>query len=549
MARYDVVLIHPPSLYDFRKKIWFPGPIDRTVPNYTAVFLMFPIGLISIGSYLQEHGIRTKVVNIAEKMVIDRDLDIERFLQELESQIYGIDLHWSVHSQGAVKITEICKKHHPDSTVVVGGLTATCFDGEIVSEFRSIDCVVRGEAEEPLLQLAENIGKTDDFRRTPNLTFLDKRGRVVRNRSLKPVESLDHYDFTRLDIVEPNMRTLTSPYTGSRLWNLPICRGCVFDCATCGGSNYSYRKLLNREKPAFRSPQKLHEDLMILDEQGVSQVFLFQDPRIGGDKYVKQILDILKGSRWSSIKSIGMELFTPADRSFIKSIVEARIADYVGLSISPESGTEYTRRMHGRDYSNDELLSTCEYCRELNIPLGVFFLAGVGYETSETLQQMWKLWNEIFSVEKRIKGRYRIYVDCGPMIFLDPGSLAFDFPERYGYKLRFKNFRDYFQAMDLPHWSQWISYETVNMSGLDLANSILESLDVLLRLKREHGRITEKEYGREKLILDLDKIFVSDFVEIMKLEKPNERNARVKELAEIAKDPLLSLSYIQTQGK
>lgn len=176
-------------------------------------------------------------------------------------------------------------------------------------------------------------------------------------------------------------------------------------------------------------------------------------------------------------------------------------------------------------------------------------MIGLGNETFETIKEMWKLWEKLYSMENGSKERYRIFPDFGPMIFLDPGSLAFDNPGKYGYKLRFKRFQDYYKAMSYPHWSQWISYETNNMSHLDIAYTILKSAGRLLEYKRRFGRITEDEYKREKLRLELDKIFVKEFDEIMKIEDKEERNNRIKELAEIAKDPLLSLSYILTESE
>jgi len=549
LASYDVVLIHPPSLYDFRREIWFPGPIARTVPNYTPVFMMFPIGLISIGAYLQDQGVKVKIFNLAEKMATDKDFNAEQFLQGLDSKVYAIDLHWAIHSQGAIKVAEICKNYHPDSKIILGGLTATCFAEEIVSSFPFVDCVIRGEGEEPLFRLINNIEKTDVLRQTPNLTFLDRERGIARTETLPVLDDIDSLDFTRLELVEPNARTLTSPIFKTRLWNLPICRGCTLNCATCGGSSYSYKKLMNRYSPAFRSPKKLLEDFTILDKERVDSIFLFQDPRLGGEKYVRQLLDTLKGSRWSHIRNVGLELFYPADRSFIRYLSENKPAENVGLSISPESGVDSVRRVHGRNYSNGDLLRTCQYCRELNVPLGVFFMIGLGHETFKTMRQMWSIWKKIGSIEKKVKGRYRIFTDFGPMIFLDPGSLAFDYPERYGYKLKFKRFNDYYRAMRSPHWMHWISYETLDMRTLDLANSIIESSEKLLDIKKEHSMITEKEHKQGKLLVDLDRIFVSEFDEIMKIEDPDKRNKRIRELFEISKDPLLSLSYVLTQSK
>ncbi|MEM2123526.1 MAG: radical SAM protein [Candidatus Bathyarchaeia archaeon] len=549
MAEYDVVLIHPPSFYDFRRGPWFPGPIDRTVPNYTPAFIMFPIGLISMGAYIQDNGFKVKIINLAEKMIVEKDFDVEHFLRGLNSKIYAVDLHWAVHSQGAIMIAQICKKHHPDSKVILGGLTATCFADELVSSFNFIDCVVRGEGEEPLLRLVESFNDSKVFHQIPNLTFLDKNGEIARTESLEVFDSIDSLDFTRLDLVEPVNRTITSVFYRSKLWNIPICRGCTLSCVTCGGSSYSYQRLMNRSTPAFRSPEKILEDLMILDEKKIGSIFLFQDPRLGGEKYVRQLFEVLKGEKWSSITSIGIELFHPAGKSFIRYLSENKPADHIGLSISPESGLESVRRSQGREYSNDELLKTCRYCREYDVPIGIFYMIALGNETFETIRETWKLWKKIYSLEDRLSRRPRIFQDFGPMIFLDPGSLAFDHPERYGYKLRFKKFQDYYSAMNSPHWSQWISYETKNLSRQDVAYMILKSAEKLLEYKKIFGRIREKEYENEKLILNLDKIFIREFDELMKMEDEEDRNNRIRELAEISKDPLLSLSYILTEDE
>jgi hypothetical protein len=48
---YDLVLLHPPTVYDFRKEMLFTGPISDVVPS-SPVFEMYPIGLTSIGDYL-----------------------------------------------------------------------------------------------------------------------------------------------------------------------------------------------------------------------------------------------------------------------------------------------------------------------------------------------------------------------------------------------------------------------------------------------------------------------------------------------------------------
>lgn len=548
---YDVVLIHPPSFYDFRKRIWFPGPIANTVATYTPVFIMFPVGLISMGSYLEDRGLKVKIFNLAERMLVDKNFDAEAFLQKLNSDIYGIDLHWAVHSQGAIKIAEICKKYHPESLVVLGGFTATYFADEIVKNFNFIDCIVNGEGEEPIFKLFINsrtFSRLDAFYQTPNLTFFDKtQKKVIKTNYQKVRDNLDSFDFTRLQLVEPNARTLTSSISKEKVWMLPICRGCLLNCAICGGSSYSYKKLMNRDKPAFRSPKKLLEDFMILDELGINSIFLFQDIRLGGRKYVEQLLNTLNGSKWSHIKNVGLELFYPASVSHIKELSGKRPAEYIGISISPESGDETIRKIYGRAYSNEALLKTCEHCKRENVPLGVFFTTGLGHETLESIKITWSIWEKIGSIEKEVKTRSRIFVEVGSMILLDPGSLAFNYPNKYGYKLRFKNFYEYYQAMQKsPFWTHWISYETVNFNAQQLANLMMESEEKMLEYKRKYDIITDYMYKMRRMYIELEKIFISEYDKILKIPDSMEYNSRIKELAEISKDPILAWSYVLT---
>lgn len=550
MREFDIVFIHPPAIYDFRKKAILPGPIARTVPIYTHMFIMLPIGMISMASYLEERGLKVRVFNLAEKMLIEKTLDVEAFLGGLKSRIYAIDLHWCVHSQGAIEIARICKALHPDSVVVLGGLTATCFAEEIAREFSFIDVVVKGEAEYALHDLFLNLekyGRKEAFKKTPNLTFRDSDGRIISTNMRDVVSTLDQFEFTRLDLVEPITRTLTSPFTGSKLWNLPVCRGCTENCVTCGGSKLSYLRLLNRDTPAFRSPQRLLEDFMKLDELGVKSIFLFQDPRIGGETYVNELLKTFKGMKWSNIRNVGIELFWPASRSYLESLKKSNIAENVGLSISPESAVDYIRFAHGRCYSTSDLMKTIIYSKELNIPIGVFFMLCLAHETHETIRDAWLLWEKILSLNFiQCKTSSKISVDFGPMILLDPGSKAFFYPEAHGYKILFNNFLELYKNLNNFHWKFWINYETFNMNKSEIGRVILDSWEALSTIRWKLGFLTDREYELEMLRIKFEKTIFKKIDEVV-FRRPEESEEIAKELVEISRDPFLTWSYIITE--
>ncbi len=256
---YDAVLIHPPAIHDFRKKAIFPGPIAYTVGGSTVQFIMPPVGMLSIADFLDRNGYRVVVDNLGERMVSSASFDVEKYIQNLSAKVYSIGLHWCVHSQGAVEIARLCKRLHPEAMVVLGGLTATVFHEEILRKYPFVDAVIRGEAEKPFLSLMRALEDRQDLINVPNLTFRDQAGGIVSVPLMKPDVDLDDYEFTRLDLLEPKRSIFTPGMYPS--WVIPVCRGCTHNCVSCGGSAYSYRTYLGRDKPAFRSPEKIAEDL------------------------------------------------------------------------------------------------------------------------------------------------------------------------------------------------------------------------------------------------------------------------------------------------
>jgi hypothetical protein len=100
VSQPELVLLHAPSNYDFRKRSIVYGPISDVIPS-TPIFEMYPIGFISIAGHLEKAGIRTRIVNIANRMLTEPSFDVERFLSKLHPLAFGIDLHWLPHAQGS----------------------------------------------------------------------------------------------------------------------------------------------------------------------------------------------------------------------------------------------------------------------------------------------------------------------------------------------------------------------------------------------------------------------------------------------------------------
>lgn len=529
MPSYDVILIHPPAIYDFRHTPLFPGAMGRT-PE-AVQFNKVPIGMLSMAEYLDRHGYRVIVDNVCDRMISIPDFDVEQHLRELDAPIIGVGLSFQQHAPGALALARLCKEMHPSSLVIMGGLTATCFHKEIIEKYSFVDAVVRAEAERPLLELVRSCERDGRLGASPNLTYRSADGRVVVNPLLEASQDLDDFEFTRLDLLEPK----TSVYIPGSVnrWSLVVCRGCAYDCAICGGSAYSYRKNFGMSRPAFRSPAKVVADIQKLVDQDVRFIGLYQDPRVAGRAYWEELRDLLIQEK-PRFERLSLDLLAPADEAFIRDV--ASISRRVILHFCPDTGSNAVRHLLGRRYDNDQILETVKLCLKYRIPMTNFFSVGLAGETESEMHETWELWAQLDALNQEAlrQGNFMDIEDqvaiggqvMGPIV-LDPGSRAFDQPESCGYKLLYKNLERYVEALSQPSWHQWLNYETQYLSKASIVDMIQRSLDFVIDQREITGFYSSAEAHYERCHLEADRVVVEAIDETMALPDPRQREARI----------------------
>src|SRR5688572_20985701 len=108
-AHDDVILIHAPSVFDFRERSVEFGPISDVIPS-SPVFEMYPVGFLTMAAYLRSRGYRVRIVNLALRMMRSRRFRPEKFLRKLKPALFGIDLHWLPHAHGATELAALLKR-------------------------------------------------------------------------------------------------------------------------------------------------------------------------------------------------------------------------------------------------------------------------------------------------------------------------------------------------------------------------------------------------------------------------------------------------------
>ena len=498
MKQEDLILIHAPSVYDFRKESILYGPVSDLVPS-TPVFEMYPIGFTTLAEYLERDGFRVRIVNLAVLMMRDRDFDAEKYLAKLKPKAFGIDLHWLPHAHGALAVGALLKKLHPEIPLMFGGFSSTFFHEELAARPET-DFVLRGDStEEPMLLLMRHItGKGEPIPALPdipNLTWKDETGKVRINPLSFIPTTLDHVRLDYSHVVRSVIRNrdLIGALPFVDWLRYPImaalsCRGCSCRCRTCGGSAMAMQSMCLRGGPAYRRPEDLAEDIWSMSRWSKGPVFVLGDIRFGDPDYADRFLSRVKGAT----KQLILEVLTPAPRSFFRKLGEAA-PDFI-LQMSPESHDEKVRSAFGRSYGNAELEETIAGALEAGCKrFDLFFMIGLPEQTYESVMETVEYCG--YLMERFNTGdRPRLFPFISPFApFLDPGSEVFNNPEKYGYKLLRRTLEEHRQALVQPSWKHVLNYETRWMNRDEIAIATYEAGLRFNQLKLKYGLIGQQQ--------------------------------------------------------
>lgn len=532
--KYDLVLLHAPSVYDFRKNSLLAGPISDVVPS-SPVFEMYPIGITSIAEYLERYGLRVKIINIANRMLMSDKFDVEAKLRKINTKAFGIDLHWLPHAHGSIELAKIVKKLHPDTPVIFGGLSSTYYHKELI-EYPCIDFVMRGDSTEKLMLLLMNKieqGNTH-YADIPNLTW--KKGSDIGYNPLtyvpKDLDDLDvpGYRYAIRSVFKYRNFLDPLPYNGWLQYPntaLLTARGCSQNCLICGGSKDAYDQNCNRSSLALRSPEKLIEDIKFISRFSRAPIFILHDLRQGGRDYVKEFFSRLKELHLKN--EIVFELFQYADEEFFKQMNDS-VPNY-SIEITLETHDEKIRRYNGKfNCTNPKVINTLNFalkhgCKKIDL----FFMVGIPGQTYNSALENINFCEKIHLACNKDK---RIFYFVAPLApFLDPASPAFENPELHGYKKFCHTLEDHRKAICQPSWKHMLSYETKYMTRDDIVNSTYESAQLLNDFKLKYGLIDEDGYLEIKWKIEksIDYIEKIDYVLSLPEEQQPDELAKIRE--------------------
>lgn len=443
--RPQVVYLHPA-----KQRVGFPFHRHNVAP-----FPVMPAGVPGLVNLLRAEGLEVRGLNYPVECLIDPTFKLESWLRNIgRPRVVLIDLHWYEHSYGALDIARVCKKAIPDVRVVLGGMTASLFAGEILESYPYVDFVVRGDAEEPLRQLVLAICEEDAhpglLGKVPNLSYVadahvieNGMGYTATSRHLDRLNSVD-FDFLchareYLSFLFLGTRPSQSSDRESRrlgYW-LTTGRGCVSNCSFCGGGRDSHDAIANRSGLTMRSVAAVVDDLEALASRGVHQVSLTLDPEIAGREYWKSLFEEINHRHIR----VGLynESFQLPSADFVEAFAGCADVRHSAIAVTVISGDEAVRRAHGKTFSNHELFARLRTLKRFRVPLLIFYSFNLPGQDVSTMRK------SIFLAD-RIGALYPapLLAVLNQPHTVDPCSPMTRDPERFDIDVSLRSFNDYF---------------------------------------------------------------------------------------------------------
>jgi radical SAM superfamily enzyme YgiQ (UPF0313 family) len=427
-------------------------------------YFFIPVGVIGLVNRLRRSGLSVTGINYPAELLRDRGFRLIPWLKgQKDVRLVMVDLHWYMHSYGAISVAHACRQALPDARIVLGGITASLYAAEILRSFPEIDFVIRGDAESPLLALATALcrptdaGQSPDLSGIPNLSYRSN-GQMVENQVsyCATPQDLDDLDFVDLDFLEHadqygvlqlERTNLTRSDTHLRGHWLCIGRGCIYDCSFCGGGRESHKIFASRPAITLRSIEKVADDIQRLKEEGIDQVSPNLDPAILGPDYWRPLFAQLR-SRGVRI-GINNEHFQLPSREFVEDFVQTADIPRSELAFSLLSGSDKVRQFNGKVYSNSQLDYILDLLKEHQVPVYIYFSLNLPGEDE-------KAFRRTLRTAEQIGRRYPSHLlkMINMVHTLDPCSPMSRKPGRFSIQVKLRSFMDYYDycrtTLDIP---------------------------------------------------------------------------------------------------
>ena len=209
-------------------KIALINPVHTAIGSRVPGEHLPPLGLLSIGGPLLDHGHDVVLIDADREMLANREIVARIHAVKPEVVLIGHSGSSSVHKT-VVKLSRLLKQQVNGITIVYGGVYPSYLWDEILTGEASIDLIVRGEGEKTVVSLIQALSTNASLYEVDGIAFRDG-SRVVGTTPAKVIHNLDDYR-VGWELID---HSDYSYWGGKRAVVAQFSRGCTHACSYCG---------------------------------------------------------------------------------------------------------------------------------------------------------------------------------------------------------------------------------------------------------------------------------------------------------------------------
>ena len=350
-----------------------------------------PIGLGYIATYLKRAGVDVKLIDCVQQRLGVKEIDE---LLELEAPDYiGINIFTQNY-----EIVRAIVEHLPSySNLIIGGQVVKCIYKEILGwDIENTTTLIIGEGEFIIPDLVRGCCKEAPI-------YTDK------HMSVYHVHSKSCYFPSDLDEVVLDRSFFKNPTTINHYGEIeaPIItsRGCIYNCAFCGGS-HNLNKDINVR---WRNPESILseiQDILALSPN-IQSIRVLDDLFLRDLNSVENAITIF--SKYPNVHWRGMAHVVSL-KNVLEKLCELRNSGCQELFLGIESGSEKIREKINKVGTIDQILKVVTAILETGIDVKGYFMYGLPDESLEDFEKTFLLAKKLTDISHHTTGTFRTSV-------------------------------------------------------------------------------------------------------------------------------------------
>jgi radical SAM superfamily enzyme YgiQ (UPF0313 family) len=222
-----------------------------------------PLSLALVAAALEKEGFETKLDDCIVEGVSFTDL--EKRFNQFKPELVVINTATSSITSD-LKVARAAKKLDKRCQTVAFGIHVTALPEDSLQIEKELDCVVRGEPEMAVKELALAIDRKKSMKRVKGISYRQGK-QIIHNPERSPLENLDELPFPAWQHLRKENYLM--PFKNRPFFLIATGRGCPHGCRFCADRTFYGKRL------RLRSPKKIADELEWAGEQFGVKDFLF----------------------------------------------------------------------------------------------------------------------------------------------------------------------------------------------------------------------------------------------------------------------------------